>query len=192
MSVKTGVVRVGKVKKGANPYKFDICGLDNVYLLNGFKCRTTPYGNATSFEDLYGLHETIAKWLVHDKPSLSGKELRFLRKEMEMTQKELGDEMGVSEQAVALWEKGKVNVQGYADRLIRIIYNEWSGETVHLKALTDHLRAMEKKTHEDDVFFEHKKNAWKRLTAADAVLKLKKLSDLFEKSVGSEAGCPTR
>lgn len=192
MSVKNGMVQVGNVVRGGSPYKFDVCGLDNVYLLNGFKCRTTSYGNATSFQDPYGLHKAIANWLVHEKPCLNGKEVRFLRKEMEMTQKMLGDEMGVSEQAIALWEKGRVDVQGYGDRLTRLIYKEWSGETVHLKALMDHLNAKVEKTHEVDVFFEYKKNSWKRVPVADTILKLKKLSGIIEKSMASEVGSATR
>ena len=55
------------------------CGLDNVWLVNGFKVKATRHGNAVAVSDVDGLHHLIAQTLT-DKPGrLTGKAFRFLR-----------------------------------------------------------------------------------------------------------------
>jgi hypothetical protein len=39
--------------------------------------------------------------------------------------KRLGQLLGVSDQAVARWEKRRGSIEPLADRLVRIIYGEW-------------------------------------------------------------------
>lgn len=103
-------------------YHYKQCGLDDVYLLNGFKEKKTPYGNGVTITDVDGLHRAIGYLLVRERKALSAKELRFLRKEMGLTQAELGLKIGQSDQQVARWEKGDCDIPGPAERLIRIIY----------------------------------------------------------------------
>ena len=54
---------------------------------------------------------------------MSGSEVRFLRKEMGLSQRGLGDLLGVGDQAVALWEKNG-RVPKTADRMLRLVYLE--------------------------------------------------------------------
>lgn len=86
-------------------YQYKTCGLNNVYLKNGYKLRTGAHGEAVSIADIEGLHRTIAKCLVKDKRYLTGPEFRFLRKYLDMSQKRLGLLVGVDEQTVRYWEK---------------------------------------------------------------------------------------
>ena len=104
------------------PYRYAECGLDDVYLLNGFKMKETPYGKGVTITDIDGLHRAIGVFLVHERKTLSPKELKFLRKQMGLTQAELGSKIGQSAQQVARWEKGSCEIPGPAERLIRIIY----------------------------------------------------------------------
>ena len=60
-------------------YKYTECGLKNVYLVNGFHERKTPYGKAVSIDNVEGLHRVIGLHLADNKPNLTGAEFRFLR-----------------------------------------------------------------------------------------------------------------
>lgn len=98
-------------------------GLNDIWLVNGYTVRDSRYGRSVSVEDAEGLHKAIGLCLVDNRAKLSGAEFRFLRKELDMSQKRLGRFIGVSEQSIASWEKNS-NVQPYGDRLIRVLYKE--------------------------------------------------------------------
>ena len=76
------------------PYHYTQCGLEDVYLLNGFKRKEGPYGSGVTVTDIDGLHRAIGWHLVNERKTLTARELRFLRKEMELTQAELGAKIG--------------------------------------------------------------------------------------------------
>ena len=71
-------------------YHYAGCGLDDIYLINGFTRVATNYGDGVTVNDVDGLHKAIGRNLAINKKELSGKELRFLRKEIDLTQAELG------------------------------------------------------------------------------------------------------
>ena len=55
-------------------FHYTACGLDNVWLANGFKVKTTRHGNAVAVNGVDGLHQLIAQTLI-DKPGrLTGKD----------------------------------------------------------------------------------------------------------------------
>ena len=58
-------------------YHYQESGLNNVYLVNGYKEIDTPYGKATSITDVAGLNRAIAHNLITYKPRLTGSEFRF-------------------------------------------------------------------------------------------------------------------
>ncbi|HEX4839910.1 MAG TPA: helix-turn-helix domain-containing protein [Rhabdochlamydiaceae bacterium] len=91
------------------PYHYTECGLNNIYLLNGYKFIQTSRGKAVSIKDIDGLHKAIGLFLATAKKDLSGDEIRFLRHELLLSQLTLARLLGVSEQAVHRWEKGKVD-----------------------------------------------------------------------------------
>lgn len=103
-------------------YRYDECGLDRVFLVNGYEKHDTPYGKAVSITDVAGLHRTIARAIVQSPKAITGAEFRFLRKHLDMSQKRLADLIGEKEQNVYRWEKARgKDVPGMADRLIRVI-----------------------------------------------------------------------
>jgi len=104
-------------------YHYQECGLDNVYLANGYREVETPDGPAVSIEDVYGLHKAIARGLVNNKPILSGAEVRFIRKFLELTQARLADLLGVEEQSVRRWE-GLDELPKQADRSVRLVFRD--------------------------------------------------------------------
>lgn len=80
-------------------------GLANVWLRNGYRKQKTPFGMAVAFDDVAGLHRAIGLCLAR-QPVLSGREFRFLRKELGITQLALATALGYADaQALAKWEK---------------------------------------------------------------------------------------
>jgi putative transcriptional regulator len=108
-------------------YHYTECGLDNVYLENGFTLHKTAYGRGLSIDDTDGLHREIGRWLIGLPKPLNGAELRFLRIELDMTQKDLAAVLGTTEQTLRLWEKHRAKPvpSGAADRLLRAFYAEF-------------------------------------------------------------------
>jgi DNA-binding transcriptional regulator YiaG len=105
------------------PLHYKLCGLDDVYLVSGYDW--VPADDSTCdlvVQDIDGLHRVIADCLVRERKSLSGKEFRFLRKRLDMTQLELAIELGTTDQAIARWEKGETRVPGPADTALRFYY----------------------------------------------------------------------
>jgi len=105
-------------------YHYTECGLNNIYLLNGYQYIDTPRGSAVSIKDADGLHKAIGMFLVTTKRDLSGEELRFLRHEMLMSQSTLAKLLGVSDQAIRRWENGKVAIHKPSESLLRLLYRE--------------------------------------------------------------------
>ncbi|WAC72025.1 hypothetical protein OU995_20985 [Roseateles sp. SL47] len=102
-------------------YHYTECGLDNVWLANGYTTKTTAYGKAVSVADADQLQALLAERVVSKPARLSGKEFRFLRVQMGISQATLAKTQGVSEQAVSLWERhGKVPKAN--DALMRLCY----------------------------------------------------------------------
>jgi DNA-binding transcriptional regulator YiaG len=106
----------------AKPYHFKASGLPNVYLLSGVKIeRDAEYGELVTIDRLPDLIMAIAFRLVSKPEKLTGAEMRFLRKRMGARQSDLAQELWVSEQTVANYEKGKTEV-GPADRAVRFLF----------------------------------------------------------------------
>jgi putative transcriptional regulator len=108
----------------AEAYHYTESGLDNVYLANGFEFVDGPGGRRVKIKNIEGLHEVIGRQLVKEKKNLSGKEIRFLRQEMLMSQADLARLLEVAEQTILRWEKGKSAIPKPAETLIRLLYRE--------------------------------------------------------------------
>jgi DNA-binding transcriptional regulator YiaG len=126
-------------------YHYTESGLRNIYLVNGFKQHKTAYGKGVAFDNINGLHREIGRWLCAYRPRLTGAEFRFLRHELDLSQAALAALLGNNEQAVALWEKGKVKVPAWADRLMRALYREHMGENVQIRKLIETVVSLETK-----------------------------------------------
>lgn len=124
-----------------NHYHYTGCGLPNVWLVNGFTERDTSYGKTFAIQDVEGLHFAIADELVARKPHFSGAELKFIRLQLELTQKSLGELIGKKDQTVSLWERDEQKVDEAADRLVRALYREFRNNGSQLRALIEKLNA---------------------------------------------------
>jgi putative transcriptional regulator len=144
-----------KGKDLKEPLHYPDCGLDDVYLLNGYECENTPYGKGVTVQDVDGLRAAIARDLVARKKVLNGKEVRFLRKQMDLTQSELGRLVGLDAQSVARWEKGqRAFKKGPAELLLRVIYTSKEEGKIDPLALLRTLDELDAPIRERQVFKE--------------------------------------
>ncbi|MBS0339824.1 MAG: transcriptional regulator [Proteobacteria bacterium] len=139
--------------------------MDNVWLENGYHTKETAYGPATSIEDVDGLHQAIAVTLTEKPGKVTGKELRFLRLILGMSQAGLGKCMGATEQSVSLWERhGKV--PKYADSITRLLVLDkvtGEGRATHI---IDRINTVERLCNQRIVVRESRKKWRSELTAA--------------------------
>lgn len=135
-------------------YHYTLCGLGDVYLVNGFTRHDTPYGSGVSIEDVAGLHRVIAEDIIRRRARLDGAEVRFLRKELDLSQNGLAVLLGVDTQTVARWEKGQSDVPGPADRLIRALYREQASGNPEVRGLIDAMADLDEIEHRHRCFEE--------------------------------------
>jgi putative transcriptional regulator len=142
-------------------YHYKECGLDNVYLANGYRIHKTSYGEGVSIQNTEGLHKAIGRWLALTPKSLTGAALRYLRLEMEITQRDLAGILGTTEQSLRLWEKHRTKAMpGSADHLLRGVYLEYIGGDGKLRRMLERLTQLDQLQHAE-ACFQKKNNSWK-------------------------------
>ena len=142
-------------------YHYTESGLDDLYLENGYVQHDTPYGPGVSIEDSAGLHKAIGQWLIERPAPLNGAELRFLRTEMELTQRALAGIIGATEQTLRLWEKNRgKHIPGTPDRLVRTLFNEHLGANQSIRHMLERLADLDRLEH-DRANFRRTKETWR-------------------------------
>lgn len=116
-------------------YHYTESGLDNVYLVNGFDIVPSPAGQSVVIQDVDGLHDAIGRFLIRERKVLSGKEIRFLRHELDMSQNTLARMLDVTEQTVRRWEQEKLSIPRAADALLRSLFAEKIGGDGKISAI---------------------------------------------------------
>ena len=108
-----------------SPYHYTECGLDHV-MINGVQFIQDDAGESvTTIPNIDGLHRAIATGIVSKSGNLTGKELRFLRTEMGMTQAELAAIVHREPLAISRWERGETElIDANAETLIRLFAKE--------------------------------------------------------------------
>jgi DNA-binding transcriptional regulator YiaG len=146
--------------KNETMYHYTECGLDYVYLADGFKVHETAYGPAIEIENADALDRVIAATIIGAQKSFTGQEVRFLRGLMDMTQVELGRLLGKDAQTIARWEKDKSEIPSLEDRALRQIYLERCSEPAP-KFIETSLRVSELRDRvKHAVFKEQPDGAW--------------------------------
>lgn len=120
-------------------------GLSNVWLVNGYAQHPTPYGMAVSIDDMDGLHRAIGLEIVHQPPGrMAGEEVRYLRKEMDVSQQALADLLGLKEITVRKWEQQGCP-SGPAQILLRAVYLNHVNGDAQLSDVMNRLRRQDQK-----------------------------------------------
>jgi len=125
-------------------YHYTDGGLRNVWLVNGFETRQTPYGQAVAIHDQEGLSRAICQALVKQPRPLTRTEFRYLRTAgLMVSQAALAATLGVDAQTVARWEKS-ARIPKMADAMMRLIYLEHASGNVRLTSAFEMLRTIER------------------------------------------------
>ncbi len=111
------------VIQGDAMHHFTECGLDYVWLKNGFDLRDGPNGRSVRIKNIDGLHRAIARWIVQSPARIRGQEVKFLRSMLKLSQEGMGKAIGQSRASVARWEgePNKVIPTG-SNHWMRIVY----------------------------------------------------------------------
>ena len=104
------------------PYHYRACGLDDVYLTDGFVEEKTAYGPAVTITDVPGLHRAIGRNIISQGKPLSAREFRFLRKNMDLTQEVLAARLDLDGQTIARYEKDQTAVPRAIDIVVRVMF----------------------------------------------------------------------
>ena len=101
-------------------YRYTECGLDNV-VIEGVSFVQDDVGETVvRIPNINGLHRAIAVAIVKRGMMMSGREMRFLRAEMGMTQAELAEMIHREPLTISRWERGETEIDANAETLIRL------------------------------------------------------------------------
>lgn len=140
-------------------YHYEECGLSNVWLQDGYSIENDEeYGELVSIHSVHQLHEAIGIYLITHKSLLNGEEIRFLRKEMNLSQKNLAGLLGVGETSIRAWEAERGKIGSPTDRLLRAFYKEHAQGDGELKDLIDRLNHQERILEPQKVSFSYGDN----------------------------------
>lgn len=159
---ETKTKKKSTIKLKQEKHHYTECGLDNIYLRNGW---SIDEEGSLFIENIQGLHKAIALQLVTLKRTLKGREIRFIRHYLDLSQKMLGSMLGSDYQSVLRWEKGKGKITKPADRLLKIFTYEYASENKKAVDLIDLISDLDNERDVTDFAFEHDKN-WESLKAA--------------------------
>lgn len=145
-------------------YKFDMSGLDNVYLANGFTWHDTPYGKAVHINNASGLTRTIAQTLLSQTTKIAGKEVRFLRTHFGLSQPDLGKMLGKDAQTIARWEKSGRTAKA-TEMLARLIFAGLLDGNQTIQSMVHTLNAIDQAKHAR-IIVKESKGAWHAMQEA--------------------------
>lgn len=140
---------MNKEQIDSSGYHYKECGLNNIWLKNGFDVHETEYGSGVAIHDVEKLHAAIGRDLC-GRPRLDGKEFRFLRRELGLSQKHLGELIGVEEQTISLWEREQQPVPLPSEIMLRTLFMQSVGSDVKLRETLEEIADLDAEIHELD------------------------------------------
>ncbi len=147
-------------------YHFTECGLDYVYLINGYEVETDDvFGESTRIFNADKLHREIARSVLLHKQKLEGQEVRFLRSLLRLTQEQLGELLGgITRETVSRWESNRNPIDDSADMLLRVVvWEEYLDEQKARQFFDLHKK---NRTHYKLLNMQESKNNWQVKLAA--------------------------
>lgn len=137
----------------------------NVWLRNGYEESESPYGKVVSYEDVEGLEHLLQLEVLLQDYCLTGKQIRFLRRGLALTQPQLAERLQVDPQTIARWEKEETPVTLIIDQAMRLeCLRKWRprAEVSSIVSPKTHARAPK-------ISLEFINGAWKRVATTAEV-----------------------
>ncbi|MGI0154329.1 helix-turn-helix domain-containing protein [Pseudidiomarina sp. WS423] len=142
-------------------YHYIESGLPNVYLKNGYSIDVIDDEEYTSIDDLEGLHRVLARIIASKAMPLTNAEFKFLRIELNLSQRILGKRFGVSEQTIARYEKGQSDIPRTTDAALRSLYMESIKQNNSVSYFLDLLANYEAEQAAQEILLEEIDRQWK-------------------------------
>lgn len=146
-------------------YHYTESGLENIYLKNGFVCTEEDGEEFVSFTNFDGIHQAIAIAICSQKKWMSAAQLKFLRKEFNLSQTGLGQLIYCDRQSIARWEKGEIEIPHLADVMLRALYLESIDKESHVSLTIESLADAEIADMQNKVCLEENQGEWKAIAA---------------------------
>jgi putative zinc finger/helix-turn-helix YgiT family protein len=108
-------------------YHYTESGLDNIYLAGVENYFCSCGETSVSIPSIMDLHDLIGRGIVNKNTLLTGKEIKFLRKNIGMSGKIFAKTIGIDHATLSRWENGNQVVSNPHDRLIRLTYSNVKG-----------------------------------------------------------------
>ena len=140
------------------------CGLRDVWLKNGYTVKDTPYGQATAIHNREALHKTIGFHWVNNQPVLIGEVIRFLRKEMDLTQQQLGHFLGVNESTVRNWENDHQRMPTAAALVLRGLYASYIKADSDIRTIVERMAQLNRGAYWETLHLEDTETGWRTAT----------------------------
>lgn len=102
-------------------YNYNECGLDNVILKDLDALINNAGDQVVRIPAINALHKVLLEAVAVKEGGLNGKEIRFIRTELGLTQSELAKLLGKDGQTIGRWERGENPIEQSADTLVRIM-----------------------------------------------------------------------
>jgi putative zinc finger/helix-turn-helix YgiT family protein len=153
-----------------SPFHFVDSGLPNVYLI-GIKYFTCECGRVVAeIPATKQLMKLIARDLVKSSQSLTGSEIRFLRKRLGKRATEFSKELGIESETLSRLENGKQPLKEPMDKLIRLVYAVSSEDLELLRGVMNTVNswlvAWSERTGEQKIVKRIDDNEWSNALAA--------------------------
>ncbi|MBU1155239.1 MAG: helix-turn-helix domain-containing protein [Proteobacteria bacterium] len=107
---------------GQTKYHYTESGLNSVFISGVEVCSCLCGEKYVSLPGLSKLHRAIAEKLIHKPSILVAEEIRFLRKSMHLSGKELASVLRVSNETVSRWENNTISIGDGKDLRLRLTY----------------------------------------------------------------------
>jgi putative transcriptional regulator len=140
-------------------YHYVESGLPNIWL-DGVEKHETAYGPATSIPALEQLHHAIGLTIARSNHQMTGAEVRFLRTELDLSQRTLAGLLDVQENTLRRWEQGSVSIPGPAQRALAGYYIEVTTGEGGIRELMERLAQTDRQLTELELRFERDGDDW--------------------------------
>lgn len=150
-------------------YHYTECGLDYIYLENGFEEKERRGETVYSIPNIEELNKAIARIIISSQQPLLGMDVRFIRSMMDLSQTCFAKLLGMTRDNIARMEakaKRADPVSSSAQRLVRIAYAAYIEEDSMLAHIAHSLADYEEKKIAKELDLIKEDGGWSKFRSA--------------------------